>query len=150
MTITPASLRGHGHGPLPRFVLLGCLVVALVIIGLLLMHGLNLHGTPAAQHQGVVSAMPAGVNVAEGSHGDPGTAVGSIMLACEGCDHDGQHLGTAAACVLALFVTLLLLRRPAEKRLRGICLSRAAPALCIIVSSRPRTPTLHELCISRT
>lgn len=150
MTFTPASLRGHGHGPLPGFVLLGSLAAALVIVGLLLMHGLNLHGTPAAQHQGVVSAIPTGMNAADLRHGEPNASVGSNAAACEACDHDGHHPGTAAACVLALFVTLVLLRRPAEKRLRGTWPTRAAPAMSVIASSRPRTPSLHELCISRT
>jgi hypothetical protein len=137
-------------------VLFGALLVAAVIAGLLAMHTLNLHGTPAAHtpavsvsaadsgaaHQGGTHEGAARTHVTSGSVHDPGGS-------CAGCGSDG-HLNTAMACVLALLVALLLLVPP--RMLHGWLHvpSRPVSVIRLIGGVRPEAPSLHVLCISRT
>lgn len=153
MASAAATRTRRGRPGLLRFVLLGGLVVAAVIAGLLAMHTLNLHGTPAAQapaaavsvaevHQGVADHSTAGSHGSSGTAHDPGGS-------CTDCGSDG-HLSMAMACVLALLLVLLVLVPP--RMLPGWMHLRHRPVLAARYIDRilPRAPSLHVLCISRT
>ncbi|MFH7321704.1 DUF6153 family protein [Aeromicrobium sp. HA] len=129
-----------------RFVLLGGLLVAGVIVGLLGMHTLNLHGTPAAQAPAVAHAAH---DVGEHLAADAVVPAAESPTSCVECAVGG-HLGMAMACVLALLLVLLVLALP---RLLPSWLHRpwTVPArLDIALPVLSRAPSLHALCISRT
>lgn len=145
-----APRTGHGHGPMPRFVLRGSLMAAWLILGLLLMHGPNLHGTPAEQHRPAVS-----VALEQTATGGTGVGDRSIMQIpaahpCGDCAQEEHPMGAVAGCVLALFVTLLLLRRPRTGVLPEFSARRIQPKLFGVVENmRGRAPSLHALGINR-
>lgn len=135
-----------------RGVLLGVLLVAAVITGLLAMHTLNLHGTAAADAPGAIS-MSAG-SAESGHHAAPASSAshgssGTPDISCAGCSSD-DHTGMATMCVLALLLLLLLLLPP---RLRRGWVATLLPHPALeggFARVIPRAPSLHVLCISRT
>lgn len=151
MTGMPTRPSGSGSSSVFRGLLLGVLLVAAVIVGLLAMHTLNLHGTAAADAPTTMSVSAAESDAAHHgpapahSSGGP-TSAGD--LSCAGCGTD-DHAGMAMLCVLALLLVLLLLVPPSV--LRGWTRTVIRDPLTTTVTGLlPRTPSLHVLCISRT
>jgi len=129
-----------------RHALLGGLLVAGVIVGLLGMQTLNLHGTPAAQVPAVAqSAHAVGEHLAH----DAIVPADQSPATCIECAVGG-HLGMAMACVLALLLVLLVLALPRllPSWLHRSWVDRARLDVALPVLSR--APSLHALCISRT
>ncbi|MBE7954636.1 hypothetical protein ILP86_09930 [Microbacterium sp. R1] len=132
--------------------MLGGLLVAAIVLGLLAMHTLNLHGTPAAHAPATISVAASDAvgahHSAAGAHESGGTAsdLGGTCADCGGSD----HLGMAMACVLALLLVLLILAPP--QLLPGWMHTAPRPLLVarFIDQLRSRAPSLHVLCISRT
>lgn len=135
-----------------RCVLFGGLLVAAILVGLLAMHTLNLHGTPAAHAPAAISASASDAvgahHVAAGTPESSGTA-SDLGPACADCG-GGAHLGMAMACVLALLLVLLVLVPP--RLLPGWMHTAPRPLLTERFVDRllSRAPSLHVLCISRT
>ncbi|WP_146111877.1 DUF6153 family protein [Arthrobacter sp. MYb227] len=150
MSSKPASSGGHGRKSLLGFVLLGSLVVACIIIGLLLMHGLNLHGMSAAPQHTSASVSSMQSNTMVGTSTSRHAVEGIPFGGCADCGAHSQHLVAGAACFLALFGALIILRRPAGKVLRGEWFSCPHRVFSPILGIFTRTPSLQELCISRT
>ena len=152
MASATATRSGKSPRAFFRCVLLGGLLVAAVIVGLLAMHTLNLHGTPAAHAPAVVSASVVDAGAAHhGAVGDhePNGALGDPGASCADCGA-GDHLGMAMACVLALLLVLLVLLPP--RLLPGWMRTVPRPLLVWRGIDRQvsRAPLLHVLCISRT
>ncbi|UXW86129.1 DUF6153 family protein [Microbacterium azadirachtae] len=111
------------------------LLVSAVIVGLLGMHMLAGHGTPAAGEHPLPgptwSAVIADHAIAEPTHG------------CADC---AEHASIASSCVLAPIAPAALPGPPAED---------LRPALAVVVASTapvsadPRPPSISVLCISR-
>ena len=144
MASATATRSGKSLRAFFRCVLLGGLLVAAVIVGLLAMHTLNLHGTSAA-HAPAITVSATGT---EGAHHSAGGVHESGGLA--GDLGSGDHLGMAMACVLALLLILLILVPP--RLLRGWmrALPRSSLVARFIDRMLSRAPSLHVLCISRT
>ncbi|MBP2437266.1 DUF6153 family protein [Microbacterium amylolyticum] len=152
MSSLPATASETGLRRLSRRLLLGGVLAAAVILGVLAMHTLNLHGTPAAHASGAVSiqALSAdgthhGASATHDSHGTSEETHG----ACTHCV-SGEHLSMAMACLLALLLGLLFVVPP--RLLPGRRHTPIWPALRIGAVPRllSRAPSLHVLCISRT
>ena len=148
MASATATRSGKSPRAFFRCVLLGGLLVAAVIVGLLAMHTLNLHGTPAA-HAPAIMVSATGTEGAHHSAGgvhESGGSAGDLGSACTDCG-SGDHLGMAMACVLAL---LLILVPP--RLLRGWTRTLPRSSLVARFTDRmlSRAPSLHVLCISRT
>ena len=138
---------------LPRAVLLALLL----ILGLLLMHGMNLHNEHAAG-----AGAPAPAQSAHGHAAGP-LAPGSGLVAtgtqhlvgqpnalvCTDCDEQGAQ-AAAAGCVLAFILFFLLLPRRGSVLVRRVFPSRAGPRRSRANWSVLRAPSLINLCISRT
>lgn len=150
MSSQPAHVVRRGRKSLPAFVLLGSLLSACIIVGLLLMHGLNVHSLPATPQYTAASLMPVSSDALHGALGSHQIVEIIPAGGCADCDAHSQHLAAGAACFLALFVALILLRRPAGKILRGEWFSGPDRVFQPIFRDFVRTPSLHELCISRT
>ncbi len=126
--------------------------MAAVVIGLLAMHTLNLHGTPAAHTPAAITASASDAvgahHAAAGTHESSGTA-SDLGPGCADCG-GGTHLGMAMACVLALLLVLLVLVPP--RLLPGWMHTAPRPLLVerFIDWLLSRAPSLHVLCISRT
>ncbi|WP_298888829.1 DUF6153 family protein [uncultured Serinicoccus sp.] len=157
--MAPVAATRSGRGPfLSRCALLGGLLVAAILVGLLAMHALNLHGTPAAH-----AAAPLSVTVADsgethqgmahhgsaGSYGLTGGTADDPGGSCADCG-GGAHPGMAMTCVLALLFVLFVLVPP--RLLPGWMHAAFRPLLVERFIDRllPRAPSLHVLCISRT
>lgn len=115
-----------------------CLALG-IVVGLLGMHAFNTHGSAdphtVVTHAAAAPASPALHHTAETN---AEVAVPS----------DVGH-GVAALCVLALLGgLLLLLRRPSLVLAHGP--GRVHPLPAFGRTPRPRPPSLHVLCISRT
>src|SRR5690625_4157189 len=107
MISEPATRTRKRRHSLSRRVLLGGLLVTGVIIGLLTMHTLNLHGTPAAQASTTMSTPSVAhgednPHTAVGAH-EPGGTTDESSGTCADCG-TRDHLGMAMACVLALLL----------------------------------------------
>lgn len=153
MAPVAATRSGRGSSSVFRGVLSGVMLVTAVIIGLLAMHTLNLHGTAAADAPATMSMsgavdQPAAHHATAEMHAPAGSTSGSDM-SCAGCTTD-DHAGMAMMCVLALLLALLLLVPP--RVLHGWTRSLLRPSLVedLTAQIRPRAPSLHVLCISRT
>ncbi|MGX9349144.1 DUF6153 family protein [Microbacterium sp. KNMS] len=151
MAMTAATRSRKGLQGLRR-VVLGGLLAAAVVLGLLAMHTLNMHGTAAAHAPAAISVSASDAvgahHATAGAHESSGTAsdVGGTCADCGG----GDHLGMAMACVLALLLVLLILVPP--RLLPGWMHTAPRPPLVARFIDRllPRAPSLHVLCISRT
>ena len=150
MSSKPALVEGHGRKSLPAFVLLGSLVSACIIVGLLLMHGLNTHSMPATPQYTAATIMPISSDAANRAVASHQIIDTTPTGGCADCESHSQHLAAGAACFLALFVALMLLHRPTGKILRGEWFSGRDRVFRPILRDFARTPSLHELCISRT
>ena len=151
MASATATRSGKSPRAFFRCVLLAGLLVAAVIVGLLAMHTLNLHGTPAA-HAPAITVSATGTEGAHHSAGgvhESGGSAGDLGSACTDCG-SGDHLGMAMACVLALLLILLILVPP--RLLRGWTRTLPRSSLVARFTDRmlSRAPSLHVLCISRT
>ena len=152
MVLLAATQPGKGRQGLFQRVLLGGLLVATVVTGLLAMHILNLHGTPAAHRPAAISVSATGADeahhLAAATH-ESSSSAGDLGSACTDCG-SGDHVGMAMACVLALLLILLILVPP--RLLPGWIHTPARPILLARLISRvlSRAPSLHVLCISRT
>ncbi|WP_313812418.1 DUF6153 family protein [Glutamicibacter sp.] len=126
------------------------LMTGLVIIGLILMHGMNLHNSHAngAVHEstGHQQASNERYLVTATAH----TTLPADTLGCADCDQQGQAHLAAAGCVIAFFVVFILLRRPTAFLLRKVIPARAGPGIAWPTFSVLRAPNLISLCISRT
>ncbi|MCC2592501.1 DUF6153 family protein [Tessaracoccus sp. OS52] len=130
------------------FVLLASLSVIAVILGLLTMHTLNLHGTPAARGPSMLTisttqGTPLGAGAAEQHH-----QAGPAVASCADCGTPGDHLGIAIACVLALVILLLVVPPPVLLPAWMSGAGRASP-LAVVTRLLNRAPSLHVLCVSR-
>jgi len=152
MVSVPVTRSGRGFQGIFRRVLLGGLIAFGIIVGLVTMHTLNLHGTPAAQAPAAISV--SAPDTGEADHGAGGQHVsGDTVKEHEGTCADcgaGYHLGMAMACVLALLLVLLVLTPP--RLLLGWMhiQPRAYPQVRLTDRVLLRAPSLHVLCISRT
>lgn len=128
-----------------RRIVLGAVVVAAVIVGLLAMHTLNLHGNSATHGSTTGSVVSPDVG-----HETTAIDAGTQHLSdCEGRLAEEGHTAAAAACVLVLIMLLTLLLTP---RYLGNWLPtspRPGPAQRILHVVQPRPPSLEVLCISR-
>lgn len=150
MSFMTTPRGGRGQWPRPSFVLLGSVLAALLILGLLLMHSLNHHGTAAAQEHPVAPVAPvAATAMDQPANAEPGPATGISAGDCAHCA-GSAHLEAAAACLLIFFTALFLLRGPVPWRFRRLREDRGVDLLPARTMSRVHTLTLHELCISRT
>ena len=140
-------------GLLPRALLLALLL----ILGLLLMHGMNLHNEHAAGTGAAASADATQVHTAgpvlQGS-GLVATSTQHLVdqpnaLACTDCDEQGVQ-AAAAGCVLAFIIFFLFLPRRGSVLVRRVFPSRAGPRRPWASWSVLRAPSLISLCISRT
>ncbi len=145
---TPAVL-----GLLPRTLLLALLL----IVGLLLMHGMNLHNEhtsgPASANSTVTDHGHASGSALQGSGliatGSQHLVDQPNALTCSDCDEQGAH-AAAVGCVLALILFFLLLPRRGSVLVRRVFPSRAGPLGSGTGWSMLRAPSLISLCISRT
>ncbi len=151
MTAGRVMRSGKGLQGFFRCIVLGGLLVAAIIVGLLAMHTLNLHGTPAAHAPAVAVSAPGteGVHHSAGGIHESGGSAGDLGSGCTDCG-SGEHLAMAMACVLGLLLVLLILVPP--RLLPGWIHAPAQPFLLtrLINSMLSRAPSLHALCISRT
>lgn len=153
MMSVPVTRSGRGPKGILRRVLLGGLLAVGIIVGLVTMHTLNLHGTPAAQ-------APVAISVSAPDTGEThhGAAVGQHVSGDTAKDHEGtcadcgagDHLGVAMACVLALLLVLLVLVPPRLLPGWTHIQPRAEPPVRLTDRVLLRAPSLHFLCISRT
>ena len=147
--MTPAT---HSQQRLPKAAARlgpGIVLVALVLFGLLSMHGIGTHGSQiggAAEHgQALVAA--------HGVHdGALGTPTADLSDSNEGKDSpDSGHLAMFMACIVVLVVVARALTPPStltnwSARI-GHPMPHSARAGC---PTAYRAPSLHILCISRT
>lgn len=134
-----------------RTLLLLVVLIGAVIVGLLAMHSLNGHATAPAHH--ITAAHAEDIS---GGHTDQATvaAVDAHTQAVTGGDCSDCGTGHASmlamACVLALFVVLLLFGRSpnATRWLHVFLRAQPLPAPRALGHSSP--PSLIQLCISRT
>lgn len=149
MLPTPASRAGGRSGPASRFVLAG-LLAAVLIAGMLAMHcvpanamAMNDAGThpsatahPGAAHLGAAQ-QAAAVSLEPGPAG----------TACASCPPN--HL-MAAGCMVSTHPSSPSLFQPAVVAGSRSAPVRAGPEAPASTAIRPRAPSLHLLCISRT
>lgn len=112
-----------------------------VVIGLLGMHTLS---SGHSEHS-VTS-----VSASQHGHTESDGAQQALDEGCADCGSTQGHTALMLVCVLGLLVSVLLLVRPTPGvlRLRGPATS--SRDLLVPDSWVPRTPSLHELSISRT
>ncbi|WP_277211646.1 DUF6153 family protein [Isoptericola croceus] len=152
MVSAAATRSGKGLQGFFRCVLLGGLLAVAIIVGLVAMHTLNVHGTPAAHASAAVSIL-----VPDAAHGHdaathqqvPGGTPAGHGGTCADCGA-GDHLGMAMACVLALLLALLILIPPRLVPGWFHSPSRAGSFRHLTDRVSSRAPSLHVLCISRT
>lgn len=152
MAPVAATRTGRSFRSVFRGVLLGVLLVAAVIVGLLAMHTLNLHGTAAADAPAAMSmAAPGPAHSSHDTAAGPasGDTQGDRGMSCAGCTTD-DHSGMAMICVLALLLVMLLLAPPRLLRRGPGTVLRTPLAETHLARLLPRPPSLHVLCISRT
>lgn len=165
MVSVPVTRSRRGLQGSFRRVLLGGLLVVGIIVGLVTMHTLNLHGTPAAQAPAAITFTLDSTQLTHVSVSAPdtgathrGAAVGQHLSADTASDYEGacadcgagDHLAMAMVCVLALLLVLLVLVPP--RLLPGWMHipPRADPQVRLPERVLLRAPSLHVLCISRT
>lgn|GEM_PF-422603 len=135
-------------GTLPGM-LRGILLAAAVVVGLLLMHGLNLHGTAPAHEAhpftaaGQVAQTPAAT---ENQH----LLADTSAVGCAECQKSGDQQVVSAACVAALLLLFLTLGVLPAFWARRIGFCRAGPGYRLRARRFRPSPSLHALCISRT
>lgn len=132
----------------------GAVVAVLVFFGLLMMHGLETHGT-AVSHQGQAWAAQVAAEMTghgAASHAGPALEQGPGVEDATGtpqADSAGD-LGVAMACafILLLGVSLLV---PRIRSVRGPRMTRTGvwPSW-FVLRLAPRPPSLPGLCVSRT
>ena len=149
----------HGRDTSSTWSLRTLLLVSAVIVGLLGMHVLAGHGTPApAEHamHGVMAGTAATAHVADAqaptrttvstSASEATTARDAMAAPTQGCADCAEHAVMAPSCTLAPIATAALPGPPAED---------LRPALAVVVASsaavtaEPRPPSMAVLCISR-
>ncbi|MCO1337468.1 hypothetical protein BJH93_00925 [Kocuria polaris] len=142
-----------------------------LLLGLLGMHAIHQHGTPAAHAASETVAAPAASaahshggpsdvalsahagTAPGGPHAPPGAATSSLHPApgAESCVDCAQtHATTAAACLLALLAAALWLAPPRLLRRAPRSWRLLFPTPATPRPAPPRAPHLHELCILRT
>lgn len=152
MASVAATRTGRGSHSVFRGVVLGVLLVAAVIVGLLAMHTLNLHGTAAAEapaSMSMAASEPAHASHSPATAAASGDAQSERSVSCAGCSAD-DHSGMAMICVLALLLAMLLLIPPGVLRRGPGTVLRTPLAEVVLARLAPRPPSLHVLCISRT
>ena len=120
------------------------LIVAAVIAGLIGMHVLAGHGTPAVAGQHSSHGLPSAPVAAPVAAADHGAATVGSGHGCADC---AEHAAMASACVLAPAAPAAVPGPPAEDL-------RPAPAAPVVASAAndpadPRPPSISVLCISR-
>lgn len=150
---TGRRLRGRLRG-----LLLGGLLAATAIFGLLAMHTLNLHGSPALDHSAAAGTLHAALLDGTAHLGSTAHLDGTAHLGTAECgpnpectsSGDAGHPGLAMACVLALLLALatLIPARLRAWRIRSDSGQGRTPH--VADGPSPRPPSLHALCISRT
>lgn len=154
MSSKPAQVVRRGDKSPPKFVLLGSPLGAGITVGLRLLHGLNLHSRPAMPQYTAASVIPIFNDALNGTlaapiHVSQNTVDTTPTRGYAGCAAHSQHLAAAAACFLALFAALILMRRPVGKILRGEWFSGPERVFSSVFRDFSRTPSLHRFCISR-
>lgn len=140
----PSNRPSAAHPPAPlNSILKLALLCSALVVGLLLMHGMNLHGASSPSHHVTVGEQTV---VTEFQH----TTLSADVLACDNCTQQGLGYEMAVGCVLAFVVVVLFLRRPTSVLARAVQPSRAGPRAALSVVLHPRPPSLISLCISRT
>lgn len=150
MAPSAATSPGNRLQRLTRRLAAGALLPVVVVVGLLAMHALTAPGAPpptigaAATVSGDTTRQPAHAHqVADAAN----TVAG---VDCEGCGAPG-HVSAAMACMLALLLTLLILKPPAlAPRWMHPTMMRSEAVNQPASATLPRPPSLHVLCISRT
>lgn len=151
MTTDLTERTGNRPPGLLRSLLVCAALVGAIIVGLLGMHVLNLHGTPASH---VVAGVSMSAAAEETVHGappahEPGALPGVEAGDCAGCG--GGHAEAAGlACVLALLLVLLLLAPPGILSVSRSGTSSAPVLRRLIERIAPQAPSRLVLCISRT
>lgn len=150
LEMTPELLRPSSRLPrVAKGVLPGFLVAALLVFGLLAMHGIGLHGV-AGGHGTSVRIGSASPDASEHSAHPPISGIASHQAPDAGPVHDA-HLGMAMVCAFALLL-LVSIQRGWHLRTRSTW--KTSPLVrtlsAVVGSVRPRSPSLHALGISRT
>lgn len=145
----PLNRKPAAFSVVPR----SLLIAALVIIGLILMHGMNLHNSHAQSAGASMQEPAAGHHQASSQH--PHTAAAAAVPSvnpadCLNCDQQEQAHLAAASCVIAFILVLLVLRKPTTLLLRKVIPARAGPDGNWPTWSVLRAASLVSLCISRT
>lgn len=125
----------------------------LIVAGLLLMHGIGLHGTSAEQHTGWQGSVVAGsaadaAQPARLAPVEPAAQHGQH----ESSDEAGSGMGPAMACVVMLLLAAIVLRAP-QGRLVQLVTEHAAALRgwrAAVIAAPARPPSLTALCISRS
>lgn len=164
MAAVVATWSGRSSSSIFRGVLSAVLLVTAIIVGLLGMHTLNLHGTPAADAPAAAAmsvgdtgaaashhtAVPAGAASHTAAQAHPsGGPTDTGDMSCAGCGTD-EHAGMAMMCVLALLLALVLVFAPGVLRAWAASAFRSPLTGALTSRALPRAPSLHVLCISRT
>ena len=138
----------------PRRRLNGALVILTVIFGVVTMHSMSgspsshhaPHADPAVVAQGATPVGGIALPAAPDSHAAAEAAGAEEDCADGCCGHDA-----AMAMCLMILVALLALVVPSRRLLWRALLAWSAPVVRVVVDVRAiATPSLHELCISRT
>ena len=108
-------------------------------LGVLLMHGIGGHATPAAAAE-----------IGAASHAQTAMTGTQAPAAHGGCADCSEGLGVMMTCALVMFLAVVLLTGP--RLLRTVHAQRAVRDLrrVLVSAVAVRTPSIWELCVSRT
>jgi Family of unknown function (DUF6153) len=142
----PGSSRRNGSSPRPISVAL----FALVLLGVLGMHGLTSHGVMNGEHV-ELGAITGGMDMSQISDAECDTSACSRQESFAARGDDGAEMGFVTLCLailsgvaIGLILGLLALRRAAPE-LRA----RTVEVLARGHTSGPDPPSLHELSLLR-
>lgn len=155
MAPTTAAQIRRGRRPLLRSALLGGLLVAAVIAGLLAMHTFNLHGAlPTREAVAAPLGHSGEIHQVTDSHGaavaqaPTGGQTHDPDASCASCG-SGAHWGMAMTCVLALLLVIFDLLPPRRLPAWLHHPPRPLPRPPFTDRLLSRAPSLQVLCIIR-
>lgn len=166
-TVKPIPQQRTGHRPYAYLWFAAAGLIVLVIAGLLGMHTLSVNSaetgrSTGAQPSAVIYTGEVGnygvdVLTPAAGIGDPSLVGGTAHtdsspcgVECDPVGHSDEHGMLAMACVLALMIGLLILRRPLFRRLTNLHRAIFLPFSYLFVARYVRPPSLISLSISRT
>ncbi|WP_152525921.1 DUF6153 family protein [Microbacterium maritypicum] len=153
MSLINVAQQVRGPRTLTHTVLAVVAIAVGIIAGLLAMHSFNSHATAAGHHDTVAVSTQTGVSA---SHHDASTSAGIPAAPTQdaGCATCGAGDSmTWMACILALLVATILLRRIGfgwRHTLLVAMVTAAAKRGPARAQALPPPPSLTVLCISRT